>query len=60
MTIWDKIYKNYQKGGEAWATLSEEIHPLFKQFLSKSNFELKHVLDIGSGTGKYLKILQAG
>lgn len=60
MTIWDDIYKNYQKGGEAWATLSEEIHPLFKQFLSQSNFELKHVLDIGCGTGKYLKILQTG
>lgn len=60
MTTWDNIYKNYQKGGEAWATLSEEIHPLFKQFLSQSNFELKHVLDIGCGTGKYLKILQAG
>jgi 2-polyprenyl-3-methyl-5-hydroxy-6-metoxy-1,4-benzoquinol methylase len=60
MTIWDNIYKNYQKGGEAWATLSEEIHPLFRQFLSQSNFEHKHVLDIGCGTGKYLKILQAG
>jgi 2-polyprenyl-3-methyl-5-hydroxy-6-metoxy-1,4-benzoquinol methylase len=59
MTIWDNIYKNYQKGGEAWATLSEEVHSLFKQFLSQSNFELKHVLDIGCGTGKYLKILQA-
>ena len=59
MTIWDKIYKNFQKGGEAWATLSEEIHPLFKQFLNQSNFELKHVLDIGCGTGKYLKFLQA-
>jgi 2-polyprenyl-3-methyl-5-hydroxy-6-metoxy-1,4-benzoquinol methylase len=59
MTIWDNIYKNYLKGGEAWATLSEEIHPLFKQFLSQSNFELKNVLDIGCGTGKYLKILQA-
>lgn len=60
MTIWDNIYKNYQKGGDAWATLSEEIHPLFKQLLSQSNFELKHVLDIGCGTGKYLKILQTG
>jgi len=59
MTIWDNIYKNYQKGGEAWATLSEEIHPLFKKFLGQSNFELKHVLDIGCGTGRYLKILQA-
>lgn len=60
MTIWDNIYKNYQKGGEAWATLSEEIHPLFKQFLSQLNFEIKHVLDIGCGTGKYLAFLQAG
>ncbi len=60
MTIWDNIYKNYQKGGEAWATLSEEIHPLFKQFLSQSHFERRHVLDIGCGTGKYLSVLQAG
>jgi len=60
MTIWDDIYKNYQKGGEAWASLSEKIHPLFKQFLSQSNFELKYALDIGCGIGKYLKILQAG
>lgn len=58
MTTWDKIYKNYKKGGEAWATLSEGIHPLFKQFLKQSNFKLKHVLDIGCGTGKYLKFLQ--
>lgn len=60
MTIWDNIYKNYQKGGEAWATLSEEIHPLFKQFLGQSDFEFKNALDVGCGTGKYLKILQAG
>lgn len=60
MTIWDNIYKDYQKGGEDWATLSEEIHPSFKQFLSQSNFELKYVLDIGCGTGKYLKLLQSG
>lgn len=60
MTIWDNIYKNYQKGGEAWATLSEETHPLFIQFLGQSNFELKHALDIGCGTGKYLKFLQTG
>ena len=59
MTIWDNIYKNYQKGGDAWATLSEEIHPLFKQFLNESDFRIKHVLDIGCGTGKYLKILQS-
>lgn len=39
MTIWDDIYKNYQKGGEAWATLSEEIHPLFKLFLINRIYE---------------------
>lgn len=59
MTIWDNIYKNYQKGGEAWATLSEEIDPLFKKFLFNSNFDQKHILDIGCGTGKYLKFMQA-
>lgn len=58
MTVWDNIYKNYQKGGKAWATLSEGIHPLFIKFLDKSNFKTKHVLDIGCGTGKYLKFLQ--
>lgn len=58
MTFWDNIYKNFQKSGEAWATLSEEIHPLFKQFLEQSNFKHKFVLDIGCGTGKYLKLLQ--
>ena len=59
MTIWDKIYKDYQKGGQAWATLSEEIHPLFMEFLEKSDFKIKHALDIGCGTGKYLKLLQS-
>ena len=60
MTIWDNIYKKYQQDGAAWATLSEEIHPLFKEFLNESHFELKYVLDIGCGTGEYLKLLQAG
>ena len=59
MTIWDSIYKNYEKGGSAWATLSEEIHPLFRQFMDQYNFDLEHVLDIGCGTGRYLKILQS-
>ena len=59
MTDWDKIYKDYQRGGEFWATLSEDIHPLFKQLLGQSNFKLKHAFDIGCGTGKYLKFLQS-
>ncbi len=59
MTIWDKIYKDYQEGGEAWASLSGRIHPFFKEFLNKSNFKIKHVLDIGCGSGNYLKILQS-
>jgi len=27
MTIWDKTYKNFNKGGNAWASLNEDIHP---------------------------------
>jgi cyclopropane fatty-acyl-phospholipid synthase-like methyltransferase len=57
MTHWDDIYKNYEKGGEAWATLAEEVHPLFMQFLERTEFPIKHALDIGCGTGKYLKVL---
>ena len=59
MTVWDTIYRNHQKGGEAWPTLSEGIDPLFQEFLKESNFKLKHALDIGCGTGKYLKLLQS-
>jgi hypothetical protein len=52
MTIWDNIYQNYQAGGEAWATLNEDIHPLFKKFLEEEAFSLKSAFDIGCGTGK--------
>ena len=58
MTIWDNIYKSYQKGGEAWATLSEEIDPRFQNFIKQRDFRTKSALDIGCGTGKYLKLLQ--
>lgn len=58
MTTWDKIYKNYQKGGPAYASLGFEIYPLFKKFISRSNFQLKSALDIGCGDGRYLKYLQ--
>ena len=58
MTIWDKIYKEYKRAGKAWASLGEEIHPFFKEFLKNSNFKLKSVFDIGCGDGRYLKLLQ--
>lgn len=58
-TIWDNIYKNHQNGGEAWASLSEGIHPLFKNFLKETKFDKYQVLDIGCGHGKYLKLSQA-
>lgn len=57
-TIWDKIYKNYQKGGQAWATLQEEILPEFVEFVKNNNFGEKSALDIGCGTGKYLVYLK--
>ncbi len=58
MTIWDKIYKDFLGGGQAWATLSEEIDSRFKGFINKKTFKQKSVLDIGCGTGKYLRFLQ--
>jgi SAM-dependent methyltransferase len=58
MTTWDKIYKKYRNGGEAWATLSEDIDPLFISFIEESDFKLKNAFDIGCGTGKYLKFLK--
>jgi 2-polyprenyl-3-methyl-5-hydroxy-6-metoxy-1,4-benzoquinol methylase len=59
MTIWDTIYKEKKKRSDTWATPSDRFHPLFDQFLQKSNFPIKHALDIGCGVGKYLKILQS-
>lgn len=57
MANWDAIYRDYKKGGEAWASLSDTIMPEFKKFLQESDFECKHVLDIGCGTGYYLAFL---
>ena len=57
MTIWDTIYKKYQNGGEARATLSEEINPLFQNFVENATFVQKRALDIGCGTGKYIQFL---
>lgn len=58
MTIWDNIYKNFKKTGEIWATLSKEIIPEFVQFVQDNTFSIKHVLDIGCGTGDYLLYLE--
>lgn len=59
MTIWDNIYKNYQKGGLAWATLdSNDVDQEFKEFLKNKDLATKNVLDIGCGTGKYLSFLK--
>jgi SAM-dependent methyltransferase len=58
MTIWDKIYKDYQKGGEAWATLREGLLPRFINFIENNKFSNKNALDIGCGTGKYLVYLK--
>jgi len=57
-TTWDEIYRNYEKGGAAWATLSEDMHPLFVNFVSKNEFSKKNALDIGCGTGKYMAYLR--
>lgn len=58
MTIWDGIYKNYQQGGEAWATLAKGLDQDFLDFVSATEFPTKCALDIGCGTGKYLKFLK--
>ncbi len=59
MTIWDDIYKNKKKSGDAWVAPSDRFYPLFEKFLRQSNFEIKQALDIGCGVGRYLKILQS-
>ena len=55
---WDNIYRNYQKGGEAWASLGDDIHGSFISFLKRTKFVKRSVLDLGCGDGKYLKLLQ--
>ncbi|MFA5021493.1 MAG: class I SAM-dependent methyltransferase [Patescibacteria group bacterium] len=57
MTVWDKIYRDYQKNGQGWATLGKDIHPFFKKFFRQSKFKNKMVLDLGCGEGKYLRLL---
>ena len=57
-TVWDNIYKEYLAGGQAGASLKDDIHPCFLSFIEKSTFPIKQALDIGCGQGKYLKFLQ--
>jgi len=59
MTVWDKIYKNYLKGGPAWKSLSESIRPEFKKFIKENNFTDKKALDIGCGDGRYMVYLKS-
>lgn len=56
--VWDKIYKSYLRGGEPYATLRGKILPQFRKFIAKSRFETKSALDIGCGTGIYLRYLK--
>jgi SAM-dependent methyltransferase len=58
MTIWNDIYKNHQDGGEAWATIKEGLIPQFVGFIENNEFKFKSGLDIGCGTGKYVRYLQ--
>lgn len=58
MTVWDKIYKDYQAGGEAYATLRPGLDPEFLVFIKNHSLPNKSVLDIGCGHGKYLVFLQ--
>ncbi|MGC1378732.1 MAG: class I SAM-dependent methyltransferase [Anaerolineales bacterium] len=57
MTIWDKIYRDYQSGGPAWASLKEGLNPSFIEFIEQNDFAIKNALDIGCGDGRYLLFL---
>lgn len=58
-TVWDKIYKDFQNGGQAWATLSRGLDSDFKDFVEKTAFPVKKAFDVGYGTGHYLVWLKA-
>jgi SAM-dependent methyltransferase len=57
-STWDKIYRKYEKGEMAWASLNDAVLGSFISFLKQTEFEAKSVLDLGCGDGKYLKLLQ--
>lgn len=58
MTVWDNIYKKHLKTGKGYGTISKDIYPAFVDFIEKNEFPVKNALDIGFGTGKYLKLLK--
>lgn len=58
MTIWDGIYRSYLDGGPAWASLKDDLHPMFLEFIKGASFPRRNALDIGCGEGKYLSFLQ--
>lgn len=58
MTVWDKIYKDYNEGGEEYATLKKGLIPEFLGFIQANDFKAKEVLDLGCGNGKYLVFLK--
>lgn len=61
MTIWNNIYNDYLAGGKAWASINDDLHPVFLDFVEHTVFAQKNALDIGCGTGKYLDyLLKAG
>jgi SAM-dependent methyltransferase len=59
MTVWDKIYKQHQPDPKAWDALGKDLHPFFVEFVKSTDFRSKVALDIGCGTGHYLKYLQS-
>jgi SAM-dependent methyltransferase len=59
MPTWETIYQNYQQGGPAWASLADGLVPSFLEFIYRTNFTQKTVLDVGCGQGQYLQWLAA-
>lgn len=57
-SVWDKIYKDFQESGVAWATLEGGLEPHFKEFIEQADFPKKNAFDIGYGTGQYLQYLK--
>ena len=57
MTIWEKIYQSYKKGGKEWASLKKELLPDFLKFIKSTDFKIKNAFDVGCGDGRYMKHL---